>query len=105
MCHCNEENFLFFFLLNAKHFLIAPLPFPKKKKCSEKSISFAKYSNSFFLFMQSPVVKTETISFSSVSAGGDNLEISTKEVPVVHTETKTITYESSQVRNSAKARV
>ncbi|XP_035751844.1 band 4.1-like protein 3 isoform X2 [Egretta garzetta] len=46
---------------------------------------------------ESPVVKTETISFSSVSAGGENLEISTKEVPVVHTETKTITYESSQV--------
>ncbi|XP_047901741.2 band 4.1-like protein 3 isoform X2 [Anser cygnoides] len=46
---------------------------------------------------ESPVVKTETISFSSISAGGENLEISTKEVPVVHTETKTITYESSQV--------
>ncbi|KFV91250.1 Band 4.1-like 3, partial [Eurypyga helias] len=46
---------------------------------------------------ESPVVKTETISFSSVSPGGENLEISTKEVPVVHTETKTITYESSQV--------
>lgn len=55
-----------------------------------------------FLFMQSPVVKTETISFSSVPTGGETLEISTKEVPVVHTETKTITYESSQVRNSAK---
>ncbi|XP_075600480.1 band 4.1-like protein 3 isoform X22 [Balearica regulorum gibbericeps] len=50
---------------------------------------------------ESPVVKTETISFSSVSAGGENLEISTKEVPVVHTETKTITYESSQVDCSA----
>ncbi|XP_019401946.1 PREDICTED: band 4.1-like protein 3 isoform X11 [Crocodylus porosus] len=46
---------------------------------------------------QSPVVKTETISFSSVSSGGENLEVSTKEVPVVHTETKTITYESSQM--------
>nr|XP_025978565.1 band 4.1-like protein 3 isoform X7 [Dromaius novaehollandiae] len=46
---------------------------------------------------ESPVVKTETISFSSVSSGGENLEIATKEVPVVHTETKTITYESSQV--------
>ncbi|XP_058666880.1 band 4.1-like protein 3 isoform X5 [Ammospiza caudacuta] len=46
---------------------------------------------------ESPVVKTETISFSSVPAGGETLEISTKEVPVVHTETKTITYESSQV--------
>ncbi|KAK2095856.1 hypothetical protein P7K49_024890, partial [Saguinus oedipus] len=40
---------------------------------------------------------TETISFGSVSPGGVKLEISTKEVPVVHTETKTITYESSQV--------
>ncbi|XP_032536101.1 band 4.1-like protein 3 isoform X23 [Chiroxiphia lanceolata] len=49
---------------------------------------------------ESPVVKTETISFSSVP-GGENLEISTKEVPVVHTETKTITYESSQVDSSA----
>ncbi|XP_019401962.1 PREDICTED: band 4.1-like protein 3 isoform X13 [Crocodylus porosus] len=48
-------------------------------------------------FEQSPVVKTETISFSSVSSGGENLEVSTKEVPVVHTETKTITYESSQM--------
>ncbi|XP_077040578.1 band 4.1-like protein 3 isoform X13 [Agelaius phoeniceus] len=46
---------------------------------------------------ESPVVKTETISFSSIPAGGETLEISTKEVPVVHTETKTITYESSQV--------
>ncbi|XP_048145114.1 band 4.1-like protein 3 isoform X32 [Corvus hawaiiensis] len=50
---------------------------------------------------ESPVVKTETISFSSVSTGGETLEISTKEVPVVHTETKTITYESSQVDGSA----
>ncbi|XP_029086812.1 band 4.1-like protein 3 isoform X1 [Monodon monoceros] len=47
-------------------------------------------------FEPSPV-KTETISFDSVSPGGVKLEISTKEVPVVHTETKTITYESSQV--------
>ncbi|XP_068788364.1 band 4.1-like protein 3 isoform X22 [Struthio camelus] len=50
---------------------------------------------------ESPVVKTETISFSTVSSGGENLEISTKEVPVVHTETKTITYESSQVDGGA----
>ncbi|XP_012906858.1 band 4.1-like protein 3 isoform X7 [Mustela putorius furo] len=46
---------------------------------------------------ESSTVKTETISFGSVSPGGAKLEISTKEVPVVHTETKTITYESSQV--------
>ncbi|XP_032731602.1 band 4.1-like protein 3 isoform X12 [Lontra canadensis] len=46
---------------------------------------------------ESSTVKTETISFGSVSPGGAKLELSTKEVPVVHTETKTITYESSQV--------
>ncbi|XP_068955785.1 band 4.1-like protein 3 isoform X10 [Petaurus breviceps papuanus] len=50
---------------------------------------------------ESSSVKTETISFGSVSPGGIKLEISTKEVPVVHTETKTITYESSQVDSSA----
>ncbi|XP_058533142.1 band 4.1-like protein 3 isoform X1 [Ochotona princeps] len=46
---------------------------------------------------ESSTVKTETISFDSVSSGGVKLEFSAKEVPVVHTETKTITYESSQV--------
>ncbi|XP_038244918.1 band 4.1-like protein 3 isoform X18 [Dermochelys coriacea] len=52
-------------------------------------------------FEQSPVVKTETISFGSVSTGGEKLEISTKDVPIVHTETKTITYESSQADSGA----
>ncbi|XP_062057369.1 band 4.1-like protein 3 isoform X3 [Lepus europaeus] len=46
---------------------------------------------------ESSTVKTETVSFSSISPGGVKLDMSTKEVPVVHTETKTITYESSQV--------
>ncbi|XP_033613468.1 band 4.1-like protein 3 [Fukomys damarensis] len=46
---------------------------------------------------ESSAMQTETVSFGSVSPGGVRLEISTKEVPVVHTETKTITYESSQV--------
>ncbi|XP_070369736.1 band 4.1-like protein 3 isoform X45 [Equus asinus] len=46
---------------------------------------------------EASAVKTEIISFGSVLPGGVKLEISTKEVPVVHTETKTITYESSQV--------
>ncbi|KAF6302850.1 erythrocyte membrane protein band 4.1 like 3 [Rhinolophus ferrumequinum] len=46
---------------------------------------------------ESSIVKTETISFDSVSPGGVKLDISTKELPVVHTETKTITYESSEV--------
>uniref|UniRef100_A0A674JZ16 Erythrocyte membrane protein band 4.1 like 3 n=1 Tax=Terrapene triunguis TaxID=2587831 RepID=A0A674JZ16_9SAUR len=51
--------------------------------------------------VESPVVKTETISFGSVSPGGEKLEMSTKEVPIVHTETKTITYESSQADSGA----
>lgn len=46
---------------------------------------------------ESSTVKTETISFGSISPGGVKLDMTTKEVPVVHTETKTITYESSQV--------
>ncbi|XP_041607355.1 band 4.1-like protein 3 isoform X14 [Vulpes lagopus] len=50
---------------------------------------------------ESSTVKTESLSFGSVSPGGVKLEISTKEVPVVHTETKTITYESSQVDTGA----
>ncbi|KAH0617807.1 hypothetical protein JD844_016410, partial [Phrynosoma platyrhinos] len=50
---------------------------------------------------ESPIVKTETISFGGVSSGGEKMEISVKEIPVVHTETKTITYESSEGDASA----
>lgn len=46
---------------------------------------------------ESSTVRMESVSMGSVSPGGGKLDISTKEVPVVHTETKTITYESSQV--------
>ncbi|XP_060099939.1 band 4.1-like protein 3 isoform X6 [Heteronotia binoei] len=51
--------------------------------------------------MKSPTVKTETISFGSVSSAGEKTEISIKEVPIVHTETKTITYESSEADTCA----
>ncbi|XP_036375010.1 band 4.1-like protein 3 isoform X3 [Megalops cyprinoides] len=44
---------------------------------------------------ESPVLKTEAVSFSS-AAQDEREEFATKDVPVVHTETKTITYESSQ---------
>ncbi|XP_072323581.1 band 4.1-like protein 3 isoform X15 [Scyliorhinus torazame] len=47
-----------------------------------------------------PVVKTETVSFGSVCQE-DGKEICTKDVPVVHTETKTITYESAKLDSSA----
>ncbi|XP_041101344.1 band 4.1-like protein 3 isoform X4 [Polyodon spathula] len=49
-----------------------------------------------------PVVKTESVSFGS-TAQEEREEITTKEVPVIHTETKTITYESSQGDVSADA--
>ncbi|XP_069813848.1 band 4.1-like protein 3 isoform X8 [Dendropsophus ebraccatus] len=45
---------------------------------------------------KSPLVKTEIITFGTI-AEGEKPEISTKDVPVVHTETKTITYESSEM--------
>ncbi|XP_072427399.1 band 4.1-like protein 3 isoform X12 [Chiloscyllium punctatum] len=47
-----------------------------------------------------PVVKTETVSFDSMGQE-DGKEICTKDVPVVHTETKTITYESSKLDTTA----
>ncbi|XP_054553805.1 band 4.1-like protein 2 isoform X6 [Talpa occidentalis] len=45
-----------------------------------------------------PVVKTEMVTISDAS---QRTEISTKEVPIVQTETKTITYESSQIDGGA----
>ncbi|XP_061110126.1 band 4.1-like protein 3 isoform X3 [Conger conger] len=48
---------------------------------------------------ESPLVKTETVSFSS-GRQEETEEVTTKDVPVIHTETKTITYESSQGDNS-----
>ncbi|XP_078543682.1 band 4.1-like protein 3 isoform X11 [Lissotriton helveticus] len=49
---------------------------------------------------QSPVVKIATVSFGGMSQD-ERHDISTKEVPVVHTETKTITYESAEVDPNA----
>ncbi|XP_041106180.1 band 4.1-like protein 2 isoform X6 [Polyodon spathula] len=46
-----------------------------------------------------PVVKTEMMTISDTSAA-QKTEISTKEVPIVHTETKTITYEAAQLDGS-----
>ncbi|KAM9116355.1 protein 4.1 isoform 12-T15 [Pangshura tecta] len=43
-----------------------------------------------------PLVKTQTVTISDVSNAVKS-EIPTKEVPIVHTETKTITYEAAQV--------
>uniref|UniRef100_A0A674JZU4 Erythrocyte membrane protein band 4.1 like 3 n=1 Tax=Terrapene triunguis TaxID=2587831 RepID=A0A674JZU4_9SAUR len=76
-------------------------PLPNKKKISLRNPKALINAPITFPLKQSPVVKTETISFGSVSPGGEKLEMSTKEVPIVHTETKTITYESSQADSGA----
>ncbi|XP_066191336.1 protein 4.1 isoform X16 [Sylvia atricapilla] len=44
---------------------------------------------------QPPLVKTQTVTISDMSSTVKS-EIPTKEVPIVHTETKTITYEAAQ---------
>ncbi|XP_068773877.1 protein 4.1 isoform X14 [Struthio camelus] len=48
-----------------------------------------------FRCFQPPLVKTQTVTISDVSNAVKS-EIPTKEVPIVHTETKTITYEAAQ---------
>ncbi|XP_062384985.1 protein 4.1 isoform X3 [Sardina pilchardus] len=50
----------------------------------------------------SPVVKTQTITISDVTNSLCR-EVATKEVPIVHTETKTITYEAAQSTTDAVA--
>uniref|UniRef100_W5M969 Protein 4.1 n=1 Tax=Lepisosteus oculatus TaxID=7918 RepID=W5M969_LEPOC len=46
-----------------------------------------------------PLVKTQTVTISDVS-NSVRSDFSTKEVPIVHTETKTITYEAAQLEGS-----
>ncbi|XP_036913098.1 protein 4.1 isoform X11 [Sturnira hondurensis] len=46
-----------------------------------------------------PLVKTQTVTLSD-TAGAGKSEIPTKDVPIVHTETKTITYEAAQTEDS-----
>ncbi|XP_042296100.1 protein 4.1 isoform X20 [Sceloporus undulatus] len=48
-----------------------------------------------------PLVKTQTVTISDVSNTVKS-EIPTKEVPIVHTETKTITYEAAQTDDGNK---
>nr|XP_012605943.1 protein 4.1 isoform X18 [Microcebus murinus] len=46
-----------------------------------------------------PLVKTQTVTISDTANAGKS-EIPTKDVPIVHTETKTITYEAAQTDDS-----
>uniref|UniRef100_A0A452SXF2 Protein 4.1 n=1 Tax=Ursus maritimus TaxID=29073 RepID=A0A452SXF2_URSMA len=58
----------------------------------------AKAPHVQFIEGKPPVVKTEMVTISDAS---QRTEISTKEVPIVQTETKTITYESPQIDGRA----
>ncbi|XP_027720465.1 protein 4.1 isoform X3 [Vombatus ursinus] len=49
---------------------------------------------------QPPLVKTQTVTISDVTNAGKS-EIPTKDVPIVHTETKTITYEAAQTEEGS----
>ncbi|KAG8506775.1 Protein 4.1, partial [Galemys pyrenaicus] len=49
---------------------------------------------------QPPLVKTQTVTISD-TANAVKSEIPTKDVPIVHTETKTITYEAAQAEDSS----
>ncbi|XP_056911762.1 band 4.1-like protein 3b isoform X24 [Takifugu flavidus] len=80
---------------------------PTQITVSESSASFAVSLGSFSSFSkthsepkENPVVATETEAAgakSTVPVSLDTTDAGTKEMPVIHTETKTITYESAEV--------
>uniref|UniRef100_A0AAX7SP07 Protein 4.1 n=1 Tax=Astatotilapia calliptera TaxID=8154 RepID=A0AAX7SP07_ASTCA len=57
----------------------------------------------FICFLQSPVLKTQTITISDVTNSVRGTA-AYKDIPLVHTETKTITYESAQPVDSVAER-
>ncbi|CAJ1077336.1 band 4.1-like protein 2 isoform X8 [Xyrichtys novacula] len=66
------------------------------KMNGESSLVEAEARPQVICCSEPPVVKTEMVTISDTFAA-QKTEIATKEVPIVHTETKTITYEAAQV--------
>ncbi|KAM3861282.1 band 4.1-like protein 2 [Diretmus argenteus] len=62
----------------------------------EASLAEAEPHPQVICCSEPPVVKTEMVTISDTFAA-QKTEIATKEVPIVHTETKTITYEAAQL--------
>ncbi|XP_031177886.1 band 4.1-like protein 2 isoform X9 [Sander lucioperca] len=62
----------------------------------EASLAEAEPRPQVICCSEPPVVKTEMVTISDTFAA-QKTEIATKEVPIVHTETKTITYEAAQL--------
>ncbi|XP_063523045.1 protein 4.1 isoform X31 [Pongo pygmaeus] len=73
-------------------------PGVKKAESSEEHVTPGEplgKQNGSFLDFHPPLVKTQTVTISD-NANAVKSEIPTKDVPIVHTETKTITYEAAQ---------
>ncbi|XP_060947516.1 band 4.1-like protein 2 isoform X2 [Limanda limanda] len=66
------------------------------KMNGQASLAEAELRPQVICCSEPPVVKTEMVTISDTFAA-QKTEIATKEVPIVHTETKTITYEAAQL--------
>uniref|UniRef100_A0A8C3AQS1 Erythrocyte membrane protein band 4.1 like 2 n=1 Tax=Cyclopterus lumpus TaxID=8103 RepID=A0A8C3AQS1_CYCLU len=74
----------------------APEEEEEPKVNGEASLFEAEHRPQVICCSEPPVVKTEMVTISDTFAA-QKTEIATKEVPIVHTETKTITYEAAQL--------
>lgn len=63
----------------------------KRQECSDTDVIC-----SFFFLKVSSLLQTEVITFSS-ALSGETERLVAQEMPVIHTEMKTITYEALQV--------
>uniref|UniRef100_A0A7N8YP24 Erythrocyte membrane protein band 4.1 like 2 n=1 Tax=Mastacembelus armatus TaxID=205130 RepID=A0A7N8YP24_9TELE len=80
-----------------RSFMEAPPPSPPQPNQWEKRLTSSPATAIRIQQQQvPPVVKTEMVTISDTFAA-QKTEIATKEVPIVHTETKTITYEAAQL--------
>ncbi|XP_032399565.1 band 4.1-like protein 2 isoform X19 [Etheostoma spectabile] len=81
-----------------RSFMEAPPPSPPQPNQWEKRLTSSPATTIRIQQQQHvpPVVKTEMVTISDTFAA-QKTEIATKEVPIVHTETKTITYEAAQL--------
>uniref|UniRef100_A0A8C3ARG3 Erythrocyte membrane protein band 4.1 like 2 n=1 Tax=Cyclopterus lumpus TaxID=8103 RepID=A0A8C3ARG3_CYCLU len=79
-----------------RSFMEAPPPSPPQPNQWENRLTSSPATIRIQQQQQPPVVKTEMVTISDTFAA-QKTEIATKEVPIVHTETKTITYEAAQL--------
>uniref|UniRef100_A0A671N4C7 Protein 4.1 n=1 Tax=Sinocyclocheilus anshuiensis TaxID=1608454 RepID=A0A671N4C7_9TELE len=81
-----------------KRSFMESVPEPRPSEWDKRLSTHSPFRTASFngqLQPDSPVVKTKTITISDVT-NSLRSEIASKDIPIVHTETKTITYESAQ---------